>query len=398
MFIMDLQCKGITWVGNIYQKFEAMCLELDDIMCQDTVQYVENQVQTVGASANKICSDVMQDLLPPSSVDPVKGAAPDFSLEQNTEIGTDKKSKVGIDEDPINIDIDQSTELDVIALAENKQGHASSFSGLTPSSVDPVNGACSKISLGQNDDVEMYKKSNVDIEENPVKEKPHSSEMSEVIAPVDKDSRRAGFSDSSALPYSDSILPVISCNKVMEMGLTPSIGVLSAESDGADTSTINETVFMMGSEIEHKQYCHSGQLEAFMLYPEIAVTGRSEEPDTEVSNGNGVTEPGMETIEPFHKVKLEGSCVMVDSNELCFVSHGEGKHRSYKKKIRDAFASKMKLAKKQEYEQLEIWYRDVNAGSNQQRVENSKLSILTRDFDSKQIPTHDFCESDWELL
>lgn len=32
MFIMD--SKGITWVGNVYQKFEAMCLELEEAVCQ----------------------------------------------------------------------------------------------------------------------------------------------------------------------------------------------------------------------------------------------------------------------------------------------------------------------------------------------------------------------------
>lgn len=29
---MDL--KGITWVGHVYQKFEAMCLEVEEIMYQ----------------------------------------------------------------------------------------------------------------------------------------------------------------------------------------------------------------------------------------------------------------------------------------------------------------------------------------------------------------------------
>ena len=31
-FIMDV--KGITWVGNVYQKFEAMCLEVEEVMYQ----------------------------------------------------------------------------------------------------------------------------------------------------------------------------------------------------------------------------------------------------------------------------------------------------------------------------------------------------------------------------
>ncbi|KAK5833003.1 hypothetical protein PVK06_016812 [Gossypium arboreum] len=35
MVIMDL--KGITWVGHVYQKFEAMCLEAEEIMYQSFV-------------------------------------------------------------------------------------------------------------------------------------------------------------------------------------------------------------------------------------------------------------------------------------------------------------------------------------------------------------------------
>ncbi|CAL1389686.1 unnamed protein product [Linum trigynum] len=68
---MDL--KGITWVGDAYQKFEDMCLEVEEIMYEDTVRFVENQVQTVGVSMKKLYADVMQDLLPSGSEDPAKG-------------------------------------------------------------------------------------------------------------------------------------------------------------------------------------------------------------------------------------------------------------------------------------------------------------------------------------
>lgn len=30
----SMDVKGIAWVGNIYQKFEAMCLEVEEAMCQ----------------------------------------------------------------------------------------------------------------------------------------------------------------------------------------------------------------------------------------------------------------------------------------------------------------------------------------------------------------------------
>lgn len=33
-FMMDLRFNRNKWVGNIYQKFEAVCHEVDDIVCQ----------------------------------------------------------------------------------------------------------------------------------------------------------------------------------------------------------------------------------------------------------------------------------------------------------------------------------------------------------------------------
>lgn len=61
---MDLKSKGRTWVGNIYHKFEAICQEVDDFVNKDTIKYVENQVQTVGESVKKICSNVVHDFHP----------------------------------------------------------------------------------------------------------------------------------------------------------------------------------------------------------------------------------------------------------------------------------------------------------------------------------------------
>lgn len=32
MVIMDF--KGVSWVGDVYQKFEAMCVEAEEIICE----------------------------------------------------------------------------------------------------------------------------------------------------------------------------------------------------------------------------------------------------------------------------------------------------------------------------------------------------------------------------
>ncbi|XP_019193657.1 PREDICTED: uncharacterized protein LOC109187786 isoform X2 [Ipomoea nil] len=55
---MDLKAK--SWAGNMYNKFEDLCSEVEQVMSQDAVKYVENQVQTVGVRVKKFCSEVME--------------------------------------------------------------------------------------------------------------------------------------------------------------------------------------------------------------------------------------------------------------------------------------------------------------------------------------------------
>ncbi|KAH6836424.1 hypothetical protein C2S53_016483 [Perilla frutescens var. hirtella] len=83
--------KGITWAGNVYEKFEAMCLEVEEAMYQDTVKYVENQVQKVGVSVKKFYSEVMEDLSPLSCVDPMSLASDDLSLNPHGHRDVNKK-------------------------------------------------------------------------------------------------------------------------------------------------------------------------------------------------------------------------------------------------------------------------------------------------------------------
>ncbi|KAK7342730.1 hypothetical protein VNO80_25686 [Phaseolus coccineus] len=66
--MMDLRFKNNNWVGNMYQKFEAVCQEVDDIVCQDAVKYLENQVHNVGDSVKKFYSGVVHELLPFNSL------------------------------------------------------------------------------------------------------------------------------------------------------------------------------------------------------------------------------------------------------------------------------------------------------------------------------------------
>ncbi|KAE8691596.1 Adaptin ear-binding coat-associated protein 1 NECAP-1 isoform 1 [Hibiscus syriacus] len=132
MVTMDL--KGITWVGHVYQEFESMCLEAEEVMYQDTVKYVEDQVQTVGASVKKFYSDVMQDmvqdLLLPSSLEPKEAvAASDTPVEENSV--TLKKPNVGLKEAAIKSKGERLTEYpEVIADVNENAANVPSSSQL----------------------------------------------------------------------------------------------------------------------------------------------------------------------------------------------------------------------------------------------------------------------------
>ncbi|XP_022877437.1 uncharacterized protein LOC111395603 isoform X4 [Olea europaea var. sylvestris] len=62
---MDLKNKGKTWVGNICNRFESMCNEVDGFINKETVKYVENQVQSVGSGVKRFYTNVVQEMLPP---------------------------------------------------------------------------------------------------------------------------------------------------------------------------------------------------------------------------------------------------------------------------------------------------------------------------------------------
>lgn len=82
--------KGISWVNNMYQKLESLCVEVEENIYEDTVKYVEGQVKTVGACVKKFYTDVVEDLLPPASQDP-------FSREN-------EKPKVEMTKDSIDVE------------------------------------------------------------------------------------------------------------------------------------------------------------------------------------------------------------------------------------------------------------------------------------------------------
>ncbi|TKY66445.1 suppressor protein SRP40 [Spatholobus suberectus] len=124
---MDLRIQRINWVGNIYQKFEAVCQEVDDIVGQDAVKYLENQVQNVGDSVKKFYSGVVHELLPFPNLASSKYEPHSVALTNN--IGFSAESVAGHkdnnekrdEENPINNFIKSLQDSNAIDIANNQQ-------------------------------------------------------------------------------------------------------------------------------------------------------------------------------------------------------------------------------------------------------------------------------------
>ncbi|XP_062168809.1 uncharacterized protein LOC133874910 isoform X3 [Alnus glutinosa] len=441
MSIMDLKHKGITWVGNLFQKLEAVCQEVDGFVSKDTVKYVENQLQNMGGGVKKFYSDVLQDVLPPL-VDPVKQEAQAVALKSNAAISTYLKSMISYEETHVETVIKQShMEPNAVDHVKNQLPDASSrlhpINHITPTSVESLEDAETDLSLQKVDDVLTNEDPNVGIEENAIEDS--APEVLELISPGDKESFEASLSgflvvsgektiaetgpilssssllaescslsgksvdnslnavscnnprdhicDSSSKLSSSLPTPIVSCeSKALELGFASSSSILSLKSLEENTSRIKEIPSLMESSgNRHIHFSESAQ-----VINHGAFGGHSCDLD------NDITDPSMETIELSDKVKLDESCIIIEPSELYAVARRTRKLRSYRKKIQDAFTSKKRLAA--EYEQLAIWYGDADMGSDKHKWQPSLPSTTATPLDVKNSQIQLPCDSEWELL
>uniref|UniRef100_A0A1D1ZCB0 Glycerol-3-phosphate dehydrogenase [NAD(+)] n=1 Tax=Anthurium amnicola TaxID=1678845 RepID=A0A1D1ZCB0_9ARAE len=77
IFGTDFASKGLSWAGNLYHRWENICL--DNMIVQDTSKFVD----AVSEQFRKVCEEVADDLLKPFSDGCVKGPVTDLSLEHD---------------------------------------------------------------------------------------------------------------------------------------------------------------------------------------------------------------------------------------------------------------------------------------------------------------------------
>ncbi|XP_050872808.1 uncharacterized protein LOC127075371 isoform X2 [Lathyrus oleraceus] len=132
---MSLKVKRTNWVGNIYQKFEAVCHEVDGIVGQDAVKYLENRVLNVGDNMKKLYSDVVHELRPfPALSGPAPTKYEAHSVALKNSIGLSFKSvcsvedkdknENGVEENPVNNFIESLQDCNAIDIANDQlAGH-----------------------------------------------------------------------------------------------------------------------------------------------------------------------------------------------------------------------------------------------------------------------------------
>ncbi|XP_031111616.1 uncharacterized protein LOC116015629 isoform X1 [Ipomoea triloba] len=359
---MDL--KNISWFGNMYQKFEALCLEVEE----DTVNYVESQVQIVGESVKKFYSEVMQDLRPRSYVDPVKVARNDLSLFAQNEI--EKKAKENLVEQPGGVDMKLSEDSEVLKGKNNLGGKS--------------------LGIGENskDDQSLLKMSG--------SVTPLSEERNRMPSVYEN---RRGYSMARdhitvALPEfgnseCTSSLARGCASKETTTGSCDHIPVVSmpviSSSIGAAASDTTSPVESSGLLVEDFALISS------FGGPSLRSSERPQNCNTDVVETFDVTEQVMEMVELIDEQQLEETCVLIEGNKLHFPEQPV-KHKSYKKKIREAFCSKKGSTR--EYEHLVAQHEGQPL--NREAEENVMPALVAKL--NMKLSASGFPDSEWEII
>lgn len=302
----------------MYGKFEAMCLELDCILEQEGLEYV-NQWQTTGANVKQFCSEIMREVLPKPAEDTADGVASDSCQVKNTEV--DKMSKEGIVQDHFDTE------------PCNLRQSLYSFS------VEPIKATKDDLSLEEMVVAEIHEKSVSSFKEIHSVEK--QVQLEKLDTPEEKD-------------LSISVLSSTSYDLLESNSLTEVIPIDKPSSKSVNLVYSNES-----------------------KVPELGFTS-SETSAESIRQLDNSTEDaanlGLSCTE-----KLDGSCFVIDCNELSSVSSEAGQ----------LWSSKERTAN-QVFNQEPTRYRNLGPESSHRR-EGFALSVIT-------TPDDSLSDSEWVIV
>lgn len=412
--------KGASWVGNIYQKFEAMCLEVEETMYEDAVKFVESQVQNVGSNVKKFYTDVMQDLVSPDSTDPVKLPVADLPLDSYDDTKSDENKKPSYKENTKKVGNLFTNDLKVIDGEDGDR--MSSFDEHVKQISNSYSRGSNKGSFSMQDiKGEQYEDTTVCCKNVPKKDCCHmyrkTTSKNQVLMNQDGASLVSEIiptTDHMVLASPQASVEVVgwewdSREEKKEMSSCKDIDGLFVDDCTVDGPISADVLSSrtIGEGLAQDSIETDSSVKSFVLgdsktsqsiggLVSLSDSGSFSNCDEDVIESNDSTDPKKETTNK-DKIRLEESCVLVNENNISFVSHKDGKPWSYKKKIREAFSLKKKSSRRQEYEKLVTQYEDANTSSSLTCVD-TVTRTLTPESNTAELQTREVCESDWELL
>ncbi|KMT01823.1 hypothetical protein BVRB_9g210150 [Beta vulgaris subsp. vulgaris] len=385
MVIMDF--KGVSWVGDVYQKFEAMCVEAEEIIYEDTFKYVENRVRTVGKTVKKFYTDVVEDLVPPPSLDPVE--AEDCSLTlahhgdvqicQNREVDDNGKLLSVPSEERVKDVYHAAAHDENIFYGSRCSAICSVIKPCEPTAMNSAAERCAKENCQSHgsDLVLLNQATSVAKETNSMNDSQNKSlaNLSSINATVTNNSAQDGT--FIELPTANDELSSLHGDASSKEG--PEVS--HNEEDGVGISGEMVEGYRVGDFIEEKK-------------TRMLSGGRmSTDLDRRVSTDFDETSNpflGFQVDEQLNEVRLEESCVLVDKNDKVFKLALEDAQRSYKKKIQDVLSTRRWSKSKRNQEQLLAWYVE--------QIETNLACTSMIHPERQKSQTSESFESDWELL
>ncbi|XP_020215098.1 uncharacterized protein LOC109799032 isoform X2 [Cajanus cajan] len=361
MITMDV--KGMRWVGNMYQKFENMFLEAEDVMYEDTVKYIENQMQAVGESVKKFYSDIVEDLL-------------ESDEEVGIELPIDKHADARFYKKPFQVYKERHVKADTKQTTEDLRIHngVDNYAKLF-ASFDRTSEADASTSLRNSVKQSNFSSpsrqyagrmdvnSNIGIDENPVRKEVAATKIIK----------------ETTLAEANTCTTLQSC-EISSENQNQNHGV--SVSKPASTEVTN-----LAPETDCSNEIENASTEQF---PNVQELDKSAE-EKQIDASSSCCVPFAESVD---HMKLEEACVMVSRDEIQLPPKAGGNANINKKKTRRAFSLYKKSARKQEYKELAAWHLKSEK-VNEDCMENLNQTLP---HDPKKPLLSSMTEPEWELL
>ncbi|KAL2331637.1 hypothetical protein Fmac_019218 [Flemingia macrophylla] len=410
---MAMDVKGITWVGNIFQKFEDIYVEVEDAVFEETVKYIGNQMQTVGESVKKIYSEVMQDLLSPSACDVDETSASELPTDQYIDAGLSKKSFQGYKKMAVKADTNQTIE-------DSRTSHDVVHAEYYDSDALFMSGSCNSVKGNTFISHESRYvgstgiKSDLGGRENQNKNMPASKTASKISS---SKTDKCSTSQSCELSrVNQNHAATVSKSASAEVTRSASIADSCNEIENASTEEIPD-VLALAESVEEKEM-HSNSHSSTVVSGDL--TGvtmvRTIQPDNysfsyykilashpEISETRGFDvakvgtwiKQGHKTMQQDDELKVEETCVMVTRDELLQSIPNAGSNLiAIKNKKRQPFSLSKKAARRKEYEELAI----LHGNNEKDKGDCAEHLCSTLQDDHNKLLLPDISEPEWELL